>query len=261
MVVRDSPSISISVQVALAHFSAASARHTRRAAGYVASPCRSTLIYKPRPEGAPSHYCPVRSSNLKQVTGDRPSPLLSARAHRQIRTVTTATSGARGPAGRSRSAGGAAPAFLFGRFRLPLPRFTLPVLKQVLTRQLVKRSWRYGDRRARQQWHGERRWRCVRRGPGFCLPVLGCNSSGNTSAPTTLHATLELGPRESLLVRQATAIAYGIRAKDRRSAALDAQNKSFDTASVHHESAAASHEEKWHPPPRTSSPPPRPARP
>ena len=118
--------------------SAANAPHKRPAAGSVASPCRSILIYKPRPEGAPIHYCPAHSSRRGPVTSGRPLPRRFLPFHHQIRTVRRATSGARGPAGRSRSAGGAAPAFLFlSCFWLPLPRFRCPGPTQVLTRQLA----------------------------------------------------------------------------------------------------------------------------
>ncbi len=182
--------------------SAATRRRRRPAAGYVASPCRSILIYKPRPEGAPIHYCPAHSSRPGPVTSGRPLPRRFLPFHHQIRTVRRATSGARGPAGRSRSAGGAAPAFLFLSFPAAPPSFPLPCSTQLMKRQLVT-ALRYGDRRARPQWHGERQWRCGGDAPGFATPSTLYHSSGDTSALTTLQATLELGSKEAAWDRRA----------------------------------------------------------
>ena len=105
---------------------AATRRRRRPAAGYVASPCRSILIYKPRPAGAPIHYCPVHNSRRAPVTGGRLSLPRFLPFHRRSRTVRRATSGARGPAGRSRGAGGAAPACLFLSCPAAPPSFPLP---------------------------------------------------------------------------------------------------------------------------------------
>ena len=93
--------------VALVRSLAATRRRRRPAAGSLASPCRSTLIYKPRPEGALTHYCLAHSSRPGPVTSGRPLPRRFLPFHRRSPTVRRATSGARGPAGRSRSAGGA----------------------------------------------------------------------------------------------------------------------------------------------------------
>ena len=187
--------------VALVRSSAATRRRRRPAAGYSAIPCRSTLIYKPRPAGGPSHYCPVRNWNLKQVAGGRPSLPRFLPFHRQIRTATRATSGARGPAGRSRSAGGAAPAFLFSA----APRLhaaQTDVGGQEATCEVFLRD---GDRRARPQWHRSPDGAASR--PGFCLPVFAYHSSGSTPAHTTLQqAGLLAGPKEQL--GQATIFTY-----------------------------------------------------
>ena len=163
-------------------------------------------------------------------------------------------SGARGPAGRSRSAGGAAPACLFLSFPAAPPSFPLPGPCAGADEAPCDCSCATETPCAAAM--ARRAGAAFAEAPGFA-----CRRSltipGATSLRPLLFSLLGARPaqRASKLLDRRAICCLTYARKRRRSTALARSHHLKSTASLRHEKRRTAN--TWHPPQRTSSPPPR----